>query len=232
MNRTVNNKFLAVMIFAGLLALGICINKSKKAESTLIVKGLAEKKVKADFAVWNLSGNYRGYPNSLNVKVSYHINEVKKFLITQGFSENEITVEGVDYNLEFTPNSINGYTATVNVKLTSNKVDLVYKTYSEIHELMKAGVIISGGKWQTAPRYYVGNFQEIKENLLKDACHNAHKTATDIVNNMETNIKIDRVLFINQGVLDIKPSDDSSENQEFYREKIYRLVSTVTYIIK
>ena len=112
----------------------------------------------------------------------------------------------------------------------TGNVDLVEKTSGEITKLIAAGIPLSGDKWAAGPRYFFTEFQDIKTDMLAEATVNARESAEEFAKNSGS--VVGGIKFANQGVFQIMPASRNNDQEEFYADKLVRVVTTIQYTLK
>src|SRR6266568_2756290 len=80
-----------ILVGAGLFYVGSAINGFHKRQQFVEVRGVAEKIVKSDKAVWKLSYSVKATDfTQVNRKLREQLPLVKKYLISKGFNEKDI----------------------------------------------------------------------------------------------------------------------------------------------
>jgi len=202
---------------------------------TVTVKGLAEKDVKADLAVWNI--RFQSANNVLATakkEIEDQEKTITAFLIAAGFTDNEIIVQGLNMQDAYADayrdrNSIPArYTLNQTITVRTTKVDLVNFSYPTIGDLVSKGV--SFNSYGNGVSYLFTGLNDIKPAMLKQATQNARQAADEFAQN--SNSKVGKIRSANQGVFSILPREDIPEQTE--REQInkkVRVVSTVEYYL-
>ena len=196
---------------------------------TLTVKGLSERTVKADFAIWNIDIVKVG-GDLINVQKSLDkdLQIIKQFLISSGFKDDEIDnsnisvrdkFAGYDYSQLKEANAIKErknerYVINSGVVVKSDKVDLIERIYRKTGELVRKGVTLSDS--YSGPSYLFKGFNSIKNEMLQDATKNALITAKKFAK--DAGDLIDNIKTANQGVFSISPQNASGdwENERNY----------------
>ena len=203
---------------------------------TVKVKGLAEKDVKADLAVWNI--RFQSADNVLNSAKKDIENQektIKEFLKNAGFSNDEIIIQGLNMQDAYADsyrdkNSIPArYTLNQTLTVRTNKVDLVNNTYPEIGNLVSKGVTFNS--YGNGVSYLFTELNSIKPIMLKEATQNARQAADEFARN--SNSKVGKIRSANQGVFSILAREEIPDQSE--REQInkkVRVVSTVEYYLE
>ena len=203
---------------------------------TVTVKGLAEKDVKADLAVWNI--RFQSADNVLTTAKKDIENQertIKEFLDVAGFSDSEIIVQGLNMQDAYADsyrdrNSIPArYTLNQTLTVRTNKVDLVNSTYPKIGDLVSKGVTFNS--YGNGVSYLFTELNSIKPKLLKEATQNARQATDEFA--LNSNSKVGKIKSANQGVFSILPREEIPDQSE--REQInkkVRVVSTVEYYLE
>ncbi len=236
-----------VCFLIGLSAGGYFIGKAgarfKADVRTVTVKGLVEKEVKADQAVWTLS--FRRASENLkdaHARISSDREATIAFLKNQGFQENEISIQPVkivdklarDYD-SGQANERYRYVVTNSVRVTTKNVDLVIKTLGETEKLLKSGVLLDGQMEGMAnPRYSITTFNELRPQLLAEATKNARLTAQQFAS--DSDVKVGKIRSANQGNIQIFGTDGNDESAYYSPTstpvKKIRVVSTFEFELR
>lgn len=225
---------LASSIAIGGIYIGCSLQKFRSKDLTVTVKGLSEKLVSSDLAVWTLS--YKNSGDDLS-KLEHKTNEDKAailaFLKAKGFADAEIE-EGPTTVLDKNSREwgdgdkpvANRFILSGSVVLRTQKVDLVRQNYAKIADLIRKSVIVSG-----EPVYHYTKFLDLKQVMLSEASQNAVQAAKDLISS--TGSKIKGVRQASQGTFTIRAKDAYGEdvgfNEQASIEKRIRVVATMTF---
>jgi uncharacterized protein len=237
-NQTVKaSAILGLLLFFGLLGLGYFISSSvlkmKSMERTVEVKGLSEREVQADIAIWPITFNMAD--NDL-VKLSNVIKdknaEVVKFLKSKGFNESEVSVtapaivDKLAREYDSGNNSAFRYTASSTVTVYTHQVEKVKDARSRLGELAKLGIAIGNdmGMNGMGTQYLYSKLNEIKPAMIEQATKNARQTAEKFAK--DSGSKLGKIKRASQGTFSIEDRDSSTANI-----KKVRVVSTVEYYL-
>jgi hypothetical protein len=193
-----------------------------KQGSYVEVKGLSEKIVKADVAIWSM--NFEVKSNNIDTlysDIEKNIATIKTFLITKGFEASEINVAPVNIYQDTYKEAAFRYNSTNQVSVYTKKVDLAKATSNETLLLVKNGVVLN----QNNISFEFSDINSIKPEMLADAIKNARDTATQFATNSGS--VVGSVTRGNQGVFDITEKDPGSPEY-----KKIRLVSTLRFLLK
>lgn len=223
-----NNKFLfissVIVIFTTLFMFIFYFSARdfSKQGSYIEVKGLSEKIVKADTAVWSMS--FEAKSNDIDMmyaEIDNNIKTIKKFLKEKGFEDTEINVAPINIYQDTYKEAVFRYNSNNQISVYTKKVDLAKSSINESLTLIKKGIILN----QNSISFEFSDLNSIKPEMLKEAIKNAEDTASQFANN--SNSKVGGVSRGNQGVFDITDKDPASPEY-----KKIRLVSTLRFLIQ
>lgn len=213
------------IISAGiLLFIGAIFFASKdfsKQGSYVEVKGLSERIVKADTAIWTMTFEVKSNSiDQLYADTEKNITAIKSFLKEKGFEESEINVAPVNIYQDTYKEAVFRYNSTNQVAVYTKKVDLAKSASNETLLLVKRGVVLN----QNSISFEFSDLNSIKPEMLAEAIKNAKDTANSFAQNAGTTVGgVNRG---NQGVFDITDKDPGSPEY-----KKIRLVSTLRFLL-
>lgn len=211
---------LALILAAGIgyLAAGKFSSQGKYVE----VKGLSERIVKADTAIWPINIEARSNNiDSLYQEIERNIGIVEEFLLDQGFTEEEINVAPINVYQDTYQGAQYRYNANVQMSVYTDKVDLVRSASEQTLDLIRRGVVISGNYID----FQFNDLNSIKTDMLAEAIENARVSAEQFATDSGTRLK--GIARANQGVFSITQKDPGSPEY-----KNVRIVSTLRYLLK
>ncbi len=186
------------------------------------VKGLSEKIVKADTAIWTMSFDIKSNNiDSLYADTEKNITAIKAFLTEKGFEASEINVAAANIYQDTYKDALFRYNSTNQISVYTKKVDLAKANANQTLTLVKKGVVLS----QNNISFEFSDLNSIKPDMLAEATKNAQDTATQLARN--AGARIGSIVRGNQGVFDIEDKDPGSPEY-----KKIRLVSTLRFLIK
>lgn len=193
-----------------------------KQGSYVEVKGLSEKIVKADTAIWSM--NFEVKTNNVDElyrDIEKNITTIKAFLKEKGFEDSEINVAPVNIYQDTYKDALFRYNSTNQLSVYTKKVDLAKSASNETLTLVKRGVVLN----QNSIAFEFSDLNSIKPEMLAEAIKNARETAKQFADNSGSSVSgISRG---NQGVFDITDKDPGSP--EF---KKIRVVSTLRFLLR
>ncbi len=222
-----NIKKYSVLIVSGvLLVFSLIVFFSARAFSDqgsyVEVKGLSEKIVKADVAVWSLNFEVKSNDiDSLYAEIAKNTATIQKFLVAKGFDASEINVAPVNIYQDTYSGSLFRYNSTNQMSVYTKKVDLVKSASKDTLALVKQGVTLN----QNSIDFQFSDINSIKPEMLAEAIKNAKVSAKQFAE--ESGSSLGAISRGNQGVFDISDKDPGSP--EF---KKIRVVSSLRFLIK
>jgi hypothetical protein len=226
----------ALVLGLGLAAAGFLVGRGfergRSVDRYVTVKGLAERFVKADLAVWPLrmtaTGNELAQVQS---KVDADLGAITRFLSEHGIEEDAIQPQRVEVTdllaQAYRPEGVgdNRFIVAQTVIVRTGQVDRVAELNRATGELVRQGVVLAdtGG-----PSYLFTGLNEIKPEMLAAATRNAREAAAQFA--ADSGSAIAEIRRASQGLFEILARDPapglSEENQ---LDKKVRVVSTVEY---
>jgi len=231
---TKSSLILGVFIFLGLAILGYTLGSSairfKEFERTVSVKGLAEKEVPADIAVWPI--HFTAANNdlaALYAKLEGDTKQIVEFLKANGFDKTEITVSAPAITDKLaneygnTGNVQLRYTARQVVTVYSPKIDLVRSGANKLSELGKKGIAFGGEQYQQK-EFLFTRLNDVKPAMIGEATRKAREVAEKFAN--DSNSKLGKIKSANQGQFTVSDRDSNTP----YIKNV-RVVATVEYYL-
>lgn len=224
-----------VLLFAGLSVGGMSIGhgmyKSRTQDRYVTVKGLAEREVEADLAIWPITFSVTG--DNLD-EITNGINKnrvtVVNFLKKNGFDSSMISHSApkiTDMNAEkyYSSEKIRyRYIAQITVTLRTSDVRKVKETMEKAGELVSLGVVISDQSWNNTTEFIFTKLNEIKPEMIEEATKNARSSAQKFA--LDSGSKIGKIRNASQGFFSISDRDRNSPDY-----KNIRVVTTIEYFL-
>ncbi|HLE57646.1 MAG TPA: SIMPL domain-containing protein [Rhodothermia bacterium] len=221
---------LGVGIAAGGYLAGHGIVASKALDRTVTVKGLAEREVPADVAIWPIRFVVAGNDlDALYADVEKKLASVLAFVRAAGFEEQEISVAAPaimdrqaqaygDAEARFR------YSATQTVTVYTTQVSEVQGAATRMIELGKSGIVLSGDDYQAQTQYLFTGLNDLKPAMIEEATRNAREVAEKFAADSDSRLGKIKTAF--QGQFSI---DDRDGNTPHIKK--VRVVSTVQYYL-
>lgn len=233
--RTREAIILGAFLCAGLALLGSFLANAalnvKAMERVVTVKGLAEREVAADIAIWPITFNEAGNDlTQLYSAIERKSGMIITFLNNNGFADNELATSQpsiVDRQAQAYGDTRNvpfRYTATATVTVYTTQVAEVRETMKKIVDLGKAGIAIVGQEYQNKPEFLFTGLNTVKPEMIEEATKNAREVAIKFAK--DSNSKLGKIKKADQGQFSIDDRDTSTPHI-----KKIRIVSTITYYL-
>ncbi|MFZ2149730.1 MAG: SIMPL domain-containing protein [Minisyncoccia bacterium] len=186
------------------------------------VKGLSERIVKADTAIWSLNFEVKSNNvDTLYADIEKNITAIKAFLVQKGFEESEINVAPVNIYQDTYKDALFRYNSNTQLSVYTKKVDAVKAASKETLLLVKQGVAMN----QNSVVFEFSDINSVKPEMLGEAIKNARQSAEQFAK--DSGSSIGGISRGNQGVFDITEKDPGSPEY-----KKIRVVSTLRFLLK
>ena len=226
------------------------MNKANKDENRITVKGVAERRIKADKALINIvisekSENIDELKSSVsekeklvtdlikNLKINENDYNVGNLRIQPNYIENTSnTKQQIAVNsTAVVPNTkISDYDGVETISIVTKNIDKAEEFFEKLSELK----LQSDNIQINEPEYFITNIERYKKDMVVDASRNAEVRAIEMlkVNNNE----IGELKNMSQGQFEVlEDTEDVRKINENEANQIYkkmRVVVTATYLIK
>jgi len=236
-------RHIATLVAAIVIAVGVAaagkfagdgFRLGRAADRYVTVKGLAERTVTADLAVWPIrvtaTGNDLGAVQS---KVDQSIDALTVFLVGEGIAKEALEPGRVEVNdLLATPYRQEGaeqsrYIIARTLTVRTAEVDKVRAASASSGELVKLGVVFadSGG-----PTYAFTGLNAIKPEMIAEATRSARAGAEQFA--ADSGSSVGAIRQANQGVFSIGPRPGvGAALADAEIEKLVRVVSTIEFFL-
>lgn len=193
--------------------LGAQIKDIRLADRYVTVKGLVERTVKSDTAIWPVSFKEAG--NDLPqvfAKSEDDKQAVLKFFAAQGVSAQEITVGQIQVtdklaNEYGNNNSGPRYIVQQTVTVASTDVDKIMAAGQKTAQLVQAGIVVGDGNGQGGIKYIFNGLNALKPDMITEATRNARASADRFA--ADSGSQVGSIRSANQGIFSISAADGS-----------------------
>lgn len=213
--------FVTLGLVGGAFVLGKSLQETRKADRYVTVRGLAERDVKSDLAIWPLKVRVAG--NDLG-QVSHTLEEnrrkVTAFLLQNGFGPDEVVVQDLrvvdrqasEYG-QANVDQMLRYIVESTVLLRSTKIDSVWRVSQMVDELVRAGVVLSAeNAWEgISPRYFFTQLNAVKPEMMAEATRNARTAAAQFA--ADSGSRVGAIRRASQGLFTISDRDRAAEQE-------------------
>ncbi|MBA3760960.1 MAG: SIMPL domain-containing protein [Gemmatimonadales bacterium] len=230
---------LAVGLALGGWFVGHGFLRGRTASRYVEVKGLAERQVAADLALWPLRFVSTG--NDLSVaqaEITKDTRAVYTFLSRHGIDTAAVQLLALEVS-DAEANRFQGerggtrFVIQQTVMVRSDKPEVVLATSQRVSELVSAGVILSSsGEYGVGgPTFVFTKLNQLKPAMVAEATANARAAAQQFAADSRTSLG--DIRYANQGIFVILPRDQApGVNEGGQLQKIVRVVSTVQYLLE
>jgi hypothetical protein len=217
------------LVLAGYFIGNLQLN-ARKYDRFVTVKGLSEREVPADLAVWPINIALTG--NDLQVlsrQIEQQNEEVYRFFTERGFSAQEITRGPVNindaraniYNTQAYQNP-NRYLAKSEFTVRTTDIAKLQKALSESLELLSRGIVMgSKNEWQPIEYIFTG-LNDLKPEMIEEATRNAREVADKFAR--DSKAEVGEIRVARQGLFSITDRDANTP-----QIKRIRVVSTIDF---
>lgn len=222
--------FLSIaLVVAGYFIGNLQVN-AKKYDRYVTVKGLSEREVAADLAVWPINIIFTGNDlEELRGRIEAQNQEVSTFFSEQGFSPKEITQGPVNindtqanpYNSGATVNRYR-YMAKSEFTLRTTDVAKLQTALSESLELLSRGIVMgSKNEWEPIEYIFTG-LNALKPEMIEEATKNAREVAEKFAR--DSNSEVGEIRVARQGLFSMTNRDANTP-----QIKKVRVVTTIDF---
>ena len=235
MNQLKPALILGVFICLGMIVAGWILGNSalriKQYERIVSVKGLSEREVKADVAVWPIRFSAASQDlTQLYDTMEINTQQIQAFLKGEGFTAEEITTASPSITDKYAQqyggdsNVALRYTAHQTITVYTHKIDAVRAAQSRLVALGKKGIAFSGDDSGQRTEYIFTKLNDIKPAMIEQATENARNVAEKFA--ADSKSSLGKIKSANQGLFSIEDRDSNTP----YLKKV-RVVSTVDYYL-
>jgi hypothetical protein len=236
---------LAIGLVLGGWILGVEIKAIRLSDRYVTVKGLAERNVKSDLAIWELGYKETGddlavlYTNTETDKKA-----ILQFLTQQGMQSSEIAL-GIVRVIDTQANEFGAgnrsphrYIVEQQITVRTPRVDQVAAASQKTMQLVQAGIVLNSSPGQGLIYKFTG-LNSIKPDMITEATRNAHAAADRFA--LDSGSKVGSIREANQGVFSILAANSGSASEEpgFDNSnpdsslmKTVRVVSSIDYYLE
>ncbi|MDM5270641.1 SIMPL domain-containing protein [Sulfurovum sp. zt1-1] len=231
------NVFISIIVSIAIAASGYFIGQTmynaKVAINTAEVKGLAERKVKADLVNWRLNFKVASNNKEDLSKLYSDAEKIQEDIITlllqSGLKKEEINIGVISYSpIEFRDRDQKlvdqQHQLSNDIEIQTKKVDLISSVRSSMNKLIAKGIDINNFE----PEYRFTSLNDIKPDMLKEATQNARVAANEFAQN--AGIKVGSIRSAIQGNFVIRDvGEDYSDTKKI--DKYVRVVTSITFYL-
>lgn len=215
--------FMAISIKSGLL-------QFRDADRVVSVKGLAERTVEADLALWPVNFSVVGNGlDELQSEIDRQQNQIRSFLLLKGFVAEDIQLS-MPKIIDQHANAYGGnlpaerYRAEATVLVRTEDVALVMAGMQGVGELVKSGVALTQS-YEFQPRFIFTQLESIKPEMIAHATRDARAAADQFAR--DANAQVGSIRRASQGYFSIEDVDPFTPEI-----KRVRVVTSIDYSLR
>ncbi len=184
--------------------------KAKRMDQTIRVTGSSKKRIKSDLVIWRtwVTVEAPKLPDAY-ARLTHDVNQVREFLVTQGFSEKQIVISAADIKqLHQTKNAgedgpVTGYQLRQALQISSQEIDKITAVSRTVTQLITQGIFLESGQ----PEYLYTRLSEMKVEMLGEAARDARQRAEQIAGSSGS--KVGEMRSAEMGVLQITAANSN-----------------------
>lgn len=229
----------AVIVAVGLAFAGWFVGhgfvSAKSADRVVTVKGVAERQVEADIALWPL--HFVATDNELaraQARIEGDSAKVMAFLAKNGIPEEQVEVQGLEVsdllaNAYRTGPTTSRYIISKTLVVRSNAPKTVRAASQRIGDLVTDGVVLSSDEGPSSgPTYIFTRLNDLKPAMIAEATAAARQGALKFA--ADSGSRLGGIRTANQGQFQILPLNEAPGlNEQNQLNKVVRVVSTIDY---
>jgi hypothetical protein len=233
------NNLFAAAILGVLLAIGLVLGGSylksaavqwKAAERTVTVKGLAEREVRADLALWPLHFTVTGDAlGEVQQRINAQAEIIRAFLGDAGFAPETVTLTSPEVTDRYANSYGNQrppsrYSAEATMLVRSDAIDAVKQAMPRVGELISQGVVLSPN-YNYRTEFLFTGLEAIKPAMIAEATADAREAARQFAE--DSGSRVGTIRSASQGYFSITDLDSYTPDI-----KRVRVVTTIDYALE
>ena len=222
------------IVFSG-LAIGGGVMRFRLADRSVTVKGVAERDVQADIALWPMRIVASGTELApTQDKLAEDQRIVRRFLASHGIDSANVRLQSLEV-IDKRSNPYEGNPSSARYAINATLVartehpERIRAASQDVGQLVAAGVALSsGGGWGTGPTYLFTRLNDLKPSMLAEATASAREAAAEFAK--RSGARVGSIRRAQQGLFEILPRDQAPGIPEGSQlEKRLRVVTTLEY---
>lgn len=231
----------AAVLAAGLALAGWWIGSGfaagRSGDRFVTVKGVAEREVEADLALWPMQFVVADDDlNRAQARMQDGAGKVRAFLERNGIRPEEVSLQSLSVadtraNRYGGPPAAYRYVVSQTLMVRTDRPQALFDASQRVGELIEAGVVLSSdGPWSGVPTYLFTRLNDLKPAMIAEATASARAAAEQFAK--DSGSPLGPIRRANQGLFVIQPRDQAPGVQEDQqRAKVVRVVTTVEYLL-
>lgn len=235
-NAITGSALVGIPIGLGILVAGLSLSHAlfevRASQRVVTVRGLAEREVDADLAIWPLTFEIATNDlGDLQRQIDAKRGAIREFLIAAGFDATEISqasprirdTQAQYYGGEGGPKF--RFVAQSTLTIRTGNVQLVKATMERTGDLVGKGIVLVGEDYGRSTQFLYTALNDIKPAMIEEATKNARIAAEKFA--LDSGSKVGKIRSATQGLFSITDRDMNSPDR-----KNIRVVTTVEYYLK
>ncbi|MDP1026352.1 SIMPL domain-containing protein [Sphingomonas sp. KR1UV-12] len=220
---------LAVGVIAGGYLLGNGLVRAHHADRSVTVRGLAERNVTADLAVWTLNYSEAGTGlATVQTKIERDTDTIRRFFTALGFPPEALSPAGAGVSQNF----VNGIqTVTINQRLQLRTTDIARarRAVARQFDLVREGVVLQEG---SGISYSFTRLNDIKPPMVAAATRDARAAAEQFAKDSDT--EVGGIKSATQGYFSVEARDGEQSGYGVADTpfKKVRVVTTIDFYLR
>lgn len=239
--RELDGRFWGLVVLGAGVALGGLFAghgfaQGRRAERYVTVKGVAEREVQADLAVWPLQVIAAADDlAAANAQLARGIAGVRQFMAQHGLDTTQVAVTGYYVEDAATNQYASGpvrnrFVIRQTIVIRSTAPDRVLAANQRVGELANIGVAVTSAGGTEGPTFVFTGLNALKPAMIAEATARAREAAEQFANDADSDLA--GIRRANQGIFEILGRDQAPGISEASQiAKTVRVVSTVEYAL-
>jgi len=233
-----NNNVLAAAILGLFMAVGLVLGGSylnsaavswKAADRSVTVKGLAEREIRADLALWPLHFTVTGNDlTGVQRQIDNQAATIRVFLRGAGFADEQVTLTSPQVTDQYASNygnqrPDNRYSAESTMLVRTDNIDAVKQAMPRVGSLIAKGVLLSPN-YNYRTEFLFTDLESIKPDMIAAATADARAAARQFAE--DSGSEVGQIRSASQGYFSIQDLDSYTPDI-----KKVRVVTTIDYAL-
>ncbi len=176
---------LSIGLIAGGYLMGDGLLRSKMADRSVTVRGLAEREVTADLATWTIAYSAQS-TNLANAQadIDRDTDAITAFFEELGFEADALKPTGANVS-QYRSSGIPQYTIRQRLSLRTNDIEKAQAAVARQFDLVRRGIVLEDGSGMS---YTFTKLDEIKPEMVAEATKDARKSAEQFAQDSGTDV--------------------------------------------
>ncbi len=227
----------ALIMGTGIAIAGLFISqtmlKARALERSVTVKGLSEREVPADMAIWPIQITLASNDlKQLETDLTMQTETIRDFLATEGFGDDEINIGSPNIQDSRanpyggnTPGTEYRYVALRDITIRTGDIEKLHRTLEKVPSLISKGVIIGSKNYWQQIEYLYTRLNDIKPAMIEEATLSAREAAEKFARDSQS--KVGKIKSASQGLFTIENIDINTGHI-----KKVRVVNTISFYLE